>query len=64
MMMAFTAAPAARGLAQLLARAVVRGHDVRQFMQACLFAFTDVMPVVGADLDPALRSVSAIRCFL
>jgi hypothetical protein len=32
---------------------------MRQFMQACLFAFTDVVPVVRADLDPALKSVSA-----
>src|SRR5262252_7887939 len=58
-MMAFTAVPAARGLAQLLARAAIRGHDMRQFMQACLFAFADVMPVVRTDLDPAQRSVSA-----
>jgi len=27
-------------------------------MQACLFAFTDVRPVVGADLNPALDSIS------
>ena len=27
-------------------------------MQACLFAFTDVGPVVRADLDPVLNSVS------
>ena len=27
-------------------------------MQACLFAFADVVPVVRADLDPALTSVS------
>jgi hypothetical protein len=32
---------------------------MRQFMQACLFAFTDVVPVVRADLDPTLKSVSA-----
>ena len=31
---------------------------MRQFMQACLFAFTDVVSVVRADLDPALKSVS------
>ena len=58
-MMTPTAAPAARGLAQLLARAIIRGHNVRQLMQACLFAFTNVVPVVRTDLDPALRSVSA-----
>src|SRR5215469_12347251 len=57
-MMTFTAVPAARRLAPLLARPVIRGNDVRQFMQACLFAFTDVIPVVRADLDPALTSVS------
>jgi hypothetical protein len=32
---------------------------MRQFMQACLFAFTDVVPAVRADLDPTLKSVSA-----
>lgn len=31
---------------------------MRQFMQACLFAFTNVIPVVRADLDPELESVS------
>jgi len=31
---------------------------MRQFMQACLFAFTDVVSVVRADLDPTLKSVS------
>ena len=57
-MMTFTAVPAARRLAQLLAESVIRGHDVRQFMQACLFAFTDVIPAVRPDLDPALNSAS------
>ena len=28
-------------------------------MQACLFASTDVRPVVRTDLDPALNGVSA-----
>ena len=55
----FTAVPAACGLAQLIVRAAIGGHDVRQFMQACLFAFADAAPVVRADLDPALRSVGA-----
>ncbi len=32
---------------------------MRQLMQACLFAFTDVVPVIHADLDPALKGVSA-----
>jgi len=32
---------------------------MRKFMQACLFAFTDVEPVVRADLDAALNGVSA-----
>jgi hypothetical protein len=31
---------------------------MRQFMQACLFAFADVVSVVRADLDPMLKSVS------
>ena len=31
---------------------------MRQFMQACLFAFTDVRSAVRADLDPTLKSVS------
>ena len=31
---------------------------MRQFMQACLFAFTDVVSVVRADLDPTLKSIS------
>ncbi len=31
---------------------------MRQFMQACLFAFTDVVTVVRADFDPTLKSVS------
>jgi hypothetical protein len=31
---------------------------MRQFMQACLFAFTDVVSVVRADFDPTLKSVS------
>jgi hypothetical protein len=30
---------------------------MRQFMQACLFAFTDAMSVIRADLDPALKGV-------
>ena len=55
----FTAVPAACGLAQLIVRAAIGGHDVRQFMQACLFASTDVRPVVRTDLDPALNGISA-----
>jgi hypothetical protein len=31
---------------------------VRQLMKTCLFAFTDIQPVVRADLYPALISVS------
>ena len=31
---------------------------MRQFMQACLFAFPDVIPVVRAELDPTLDGVS------
>lgn len=31
---------------------------MRQFMQACLFAFTNVVSVVRTDLDPPLKSVS------
>jgi len=57
-MMTFTAARAERGLASLLAGSVIRGHDVRQFMQARLLAFTGAIPAVRADLDPALNSIS------
>ncbi len=32
---------------------------MRQLMKTCLFAFTDIQPVVRADLHPALTSVSA-----
>jgi hypothetical protein len=32
---------------------------MRQFMKACLFAFTDIQPVVRADPHQALTSVSA-----
>jgi len=31
---------------------------MRQFMQACLFAFPDVVSVVRTDLDPPLKGVS------
>lgn len=31
---------------------------MRQFMETCLFAFTDIQSVVRADLHPALSSVS------
>lgn len=31
---------------------------MRQFMQACLFAFPDVVPVARTNLDPTLKSVS------
>lgn len=58
-MMTFTAVPASRRLTSLAGRPVVAGDDMGQFMQACLFAFTDVVPVVRADLDPALNSVGA-----
>lgn len=58
-MMTFTAVPAKSGLAQLLAWPIIRAHDMCQFMKACLLAFTDVVPVVRADLDPMLKSVSA-----
>ncbi len=30
---------------------------MRQFVQACLFALADVVSVVRAELDPALKSV-------
>ena len=52
------AIPAARRFAKLPAWPVIRGHDVRQFVQACLLACTDAIPVARADLDPALRRVS------
>src|SRR6266567_2660160 len=57
-MMTFAAVPAAPRLAKFLARPIIRGHDMRQFMQACLFACADVISVVRADLDQALKSVS------
>ena len=59
MMMTFTAGPATYGLTQFLARPIIRGHNVRQLMKTCLFAFTDRQSVVGADLHPALKSVGA-----
>jgi len=31
---------------------------MRQFMQACLFAFADAVSIFRADLDPTLQSVS------
>ena len=31
---------------------------MRQFMQACLFAFADVVSAVRADPDPSLKSIS------
>jgi hypothetical protein len=58
-MMTPAAAPATHGLAQFLSRAIIRRHDMRQFMKACLFAFTDIQPVVRADPHQALTSVSA-----
>ncbi len=57
-MVTFTAVPAAHGLAQFICRPVVRGHDMRQLMKACLLAFADIRPVVRADLHPALTRVS------
>ena len=56
-MMTFTAVPAVCRLAKLLARPKIGGHDVCQFMQACLFTFTHTIPAVRANLDPALNSV-------
>jgi hypothetical protein len=53
------AADATRGLAQFISRPIIRGHDMRQLMKTCVFAFTDTQPVVRADLHPALTSVSA-----
>jgi hypothetical protein len=58
-MMTFTAAPAEPRLTQFLAWPIIGAHDMRQFVQACLFAFTDIVSVVRADLDPMLKSVSA-----
>jgi hypothetical protein len=57
-MMTSAAAPATRGLAQLIAWSIIRGHDVCQLMKACLLALADVQAVVRADLHPALASVS------
>lgn len=58
-MMPPATAPAAHGLAQFLSRSIIRGHDMRQLMKTCLFAFTYIRPVARADLNPALTSVSA-----
>jgi hypothetical protein len=58
-MMAFTAVLAEPRLAQFPAWPVIRAYDMRQFMQAGLFAFTDIVSVVHTDLDPSLKSVSA-----
>ena len=58
-MMTSAAAPAADGLAQFISRPVIGGHDMRQLMKTCLFAFTDTQPVVRSDLHLTLTSVSA-----
>jgi hypothetical protein len=57
-MMTSAAAAAAHGLAQYISWSMIRGHDMRQLMKTCLFAFTDILSVVRADLYPALISVS------
>jgi hypothetical protein len=57
-MMTFTAAPAMHGFAQFIGRPIVGGHDMRQLMKTCLFAFADTQSVVRADLHLALTSVS------
>ena len=57
-MMTPSAAPAAQGLAQFLSRSIIRGHDMRQLVKTCLFAFTYIQSVVRSDLHPALTSVS------
>jgi hypothetical protein len=58
MMMPSAAAPAANGLTQLISRAIISGHDMRQLMKTCLLASIDAQPVVRADLHPALTGVS------
>src|SRR5258708_5992244 len=62
-MMTFTAVPAEPRLAQFVAWSIVRAHDMRQFMQARLFALGDVQSVVRADLDLTLKSVSVTAPF-
>ena len=57
-MMTLTAIPAESRFTPLAALSMVRAHDMRQFMQACLFAFANAAAVVGADLDAALERVS------
>jgi hypothetical protein len=57
-MMAFAAANAARGLAQFFSWPVIGSDNMRQLMKTCLFAFTDVEPVIYADLHPASASIS------
>lgn len=57
-MVTSTAAPAAHGLAQFISRFIIRGYDMRQLMETCLFAFADIQSVVRADLHPAPTSVS------
>jgi hypothetical protein len=59
MMVTFTAGPAARRLTQFPAGPTFGGHDVRQFMQARLFARADTPPVVRADLHPTVGGVGA-----
>ena len=57
-MVAFAAAPPEPRLTQFLARPIIGANDVGQFMQAGLLAFAGAVPVVRADLDPALKGVS------
>ena len=54
---ALTAVRAEPGLTPLPVRSVVRRHKVSEFMQARLFALSDAVPVIRADLHPALAGV-------
>jgi hypothetical protein len=56
--MTFTATHALNWLAQLRSRSIIRGHYMCQLMKACVFAFSDIEPVIRADLHPMLSSVS------
>lgn len=58
-MVASAASLAPLGLTQLLARPVVGGHDVRQLMQAGMFAPGDIEAVVRAQRHPAQDGVGA-----
>lgn len=58
-MVASAAVAALDRLTQLTLRTVVGCDDMRQFMQARMFTFADIEPIVRADLHPPLGGVRA-----